>query len=95
MTDDLEQLTDDELNRVEQIMRINQIQQSIIESQERLQQERETSMATIEQMRLENDKFRAETAKINKETKYYPMLSIIIALFAVIGGLIVALLQKG
>lgn len=88
MTDDLEQLTDDELDRRLKMLNITKLQQEI-------QQNHEINMATIEQMRLENDKFRAETAKINKETKYYPMLSIIIALFAVIGGLIVALLQKG
>lgn len=88
MADDLEQLTDDELDRRLKMLNITKLQQEI-------QQNHEINMATIEQMRLENDKFRAETAKINKETKYYPMLSIIIALFAVIGGLIVALLQKG
>ena len=88
MTDNLEQLTDDELDRRLKMLNITKLQQEI-------QQNHEINMATIEQMRLENDKFRAETAKINKETKYYPMLSIIIALFAVIGGLIVALLQKG
>lgn len=75
----LESLSDDELDRRLKMLSITKLQQEI-------QQNHEINMATIEKMRTENDKFRAEIAKINKETKFYPMV-----VFAGFGGLLVAL----
>lgn len=49
---------------------------------------RELKMAELERIKLEAEKLRAETLKIQKETKYYPAISIIIALIALIVALV-------
>lgn len=85
--DDLENLSNDELDRRLKMLSITKLQQEI-------QQSHEINMATIEKMRTENDKFRAETAKISKETKFYPMLTFTMGTVAVIGGVVAALITK-
>lgn len=84
---ELKNLSDEELDRRVKMLNIAKLYQE-------LQQGHEINMATIEQMRAENDKFRAETAKINKETKFYPMLALTMGLSAVIGGVVAALITK-
>lgn len=77
---DLENLTDDELNRIERMLNINKMIQET-------NQNHEINMATIAKMK-------AETDKLNKETKFFPMLTLTMGLSAVIGGVIAALITK-
>lgn len=77
---DLENLSDEQLKRVKQMLDIAKIQQEI-------NQNHEINMATIAKMK-------AETEKISKETKFYPMLTISMGLVAVIGGVVAALITK-
>lgn len=77
---DLENLTDDELTRAERMLNINKMIQET-------NQNHEINMATIAKMK-------AETDKINKETKFYPMLTLTMGLSAVIGGVVAALITK-
>lgn len=89
--DDLDNLSDDELERVQKMLNIAKIQQDIIKSQHDMQQSHNINMATIEKMRAENDKFRAETVKLAKEAKYYPW---ILLLASMGGGLVVAIINN-
>lgn len=77
---DLESLTDDELARIERMLNINKMIQET-------NQNHEINMATIAKMK-------AETDKITKETKFYPMLTLTMGLSAVIGGVVAALITK-
>ncbi len=52
---------------------------------------RELKMAELERIKLETEKLRAETLKIQKETKYYPAVSIVIALIALIASILALL----
>lgn len=77
---DLESLTDDELTRIERMLNINKMIQET-------NQNHEINMATIAKMK-------AETDKITKETKFYPMLTLTMGLSAVIGGVVASLIAK-
>lgn len=77
---------------------IEMTRQSIAESQERMQLNKDRyqadleqmrqsvalSQATVEKMRIENDKFIAETKKLEKEARLYPVVPILIALIALL-----------
>ncbi len=80
MIHDLENLTDDELTRVERMLNINKMIQET-------NQNHEMNMATIAKMK-------AETEKISKETRFYPMLTVSMGIVAVIGGIVAALITK-
>ncbi|ELA08587.1 hypothetical protein MOMA_08496 [Moraxella macacae 0408225] len=58
---------------------------------ERIRQDVAESRATVEQMSIANDKFRAEQQKIEKEARFYPYITLISAM---IGGLVVAVITK-
>lgn len=75
--DDLNNLSDDELARLEKMLDIVKLQQEI-------QNGHEINMATIEKMR-------AETAKMEKEARYYPW---VLLLSSMVGGLVVFLLTQ-
>lgn len=98
----LNELSDDELVRRKKMLDIAKFEQDLeqdrerhrqaqIEAERRYRLEHEASMARIEQMRIENDKFRTETLKLIKETKFYPW---IVLLASMSGGLIVAALTR-
>lgn len=80
--DDLNNLSNDELERLEKMLNILKLQQEINNAHE-------LNLATIEQMRIENDKYRAETAKLNKENKLYPY---VIIGCSILSGVIAALI---
>lgn len=80
MIHDLENLTDDELTRVERMLNINKMIQET-------NQNHEMNMATIAKMK-------AETEKISKETRFYPMLTVSMGIVAVIGGIVAAFITK-
>lgn len=77
---DLENLSDEQLKRVKQMLDIAKIQQEI-------NQNHEINMATIAKMK-------AETEKISKETKFYPMLTVYMGLVAIVGGIVASLITK-
>lgn len=66
---------------------INKIQQDIQATQQSIA----LSQASVEKMRIENDKFLAETKKIEKEARFYPYVTLASAM---VGGLIVFALTK-
>lgn len=51
---------------------------------------RELKMAELERIKLESEKLRAGTLKLQKETKYHPAVSIVIALIALIAPIVAA-----
>lgn len=77
---DLENLSDEQLKRVKQMLDIAKIQQEI-------NQNHEINMATIAKMK-------AETEKISKETRFYPMLTVYMGLVAIVGGIVASLITK-
>lgn len=48
---------------------------------------REIKMAELERIKTDAEKLRAETLKIQKETRYYPMIGIIIAVIALVAAI--------
>lgn len=92
--DDLRNLSDVELERYKKMLDIVKTQQDIVKMQAEMQRSHELNMSTLEQMRIENEKYRAETLKIMKETKYYPGLTIFGATAAVIGGIVAGLITR-
>ncbi|OPH36259.1 hypothetical protein LU276_03950 [Moraxella haemolytica] len=77
---DLQTLDKENLEKVKLMLDISKIQQDIA-----------TSQATVEKMRIENDKFVAETKKIEKEARFYPYVTLGSAM---VGGLIVFVLTR-
>ncbi|MDO4223928.1 MAG: hypothetical protein Q4D05_07875 [Acinetobacter sp.] len=84
---DLETATDAELEKMAKILNITKMQLDIAKIQQEINQNHEINMATIEKMK-------AETEKIQKETKFYPMLTFTMGIVAVIGGTVAAVITK-
>ncbi|WP_040625218.1 hypothetical protein [Moraxella macacae] len=80
LPNNLEDLTDHELQRLEKMLDIAKIQADI----EMTRQSVNESRATVEQMK-------ANTEKIAKEARFYPYITLISAM---IGGLVVALITQ-
>lgn len=83
---DLETLSKEQLEKVKMILDLNHVQQTINESQQRVAE----STATVEKMRAEAD-------KIRKESKFYPLIPIILGVVGsgALSALITFLLMKG
>lgn len=91
----LEELDKDELERVKLMVDISKIQADIEATRQSIEATRQSideSHARIEQMRLSNDKYLAETARIRKETEWFPYIQIITTILT--GGVVVYLLTK-
>ncbi|MFB6350068.1 hypothetical protein ACFBZI_11605 [Moraxella sp. ZJ142] len=103
---DLNELNQQQLEKVKFMLNLYKLQEDITRSQEITAQTRATveqmkiqnekHLAEIEQMRIQNNKLLAEINKTTKETKWFPWLQLIIALAtsSVIGGIIGSLATR-
>lgn len=93
MLDELETMSDEQLDRLIKMMTISEIQQRLSESQQRIEESRQDVAATRQRV-LESEalieKMRAETIKAQKEARFYPW---ILLGTSVLGGVIVLLGQ--
>ncbi|ELA08586.1 hypothetical protein MOMA_08491 [Moraxella macacae 0408225] len=91
LPNNLEELSDHELQRLEKMLDIAKLNLDIEESRQRMEESRKRFDKDMEESRATIEQMKANTEKIAKEARFYPYITITTALIA---GLMGALITK-